>query len=185
MVISLGKMVVEGLEWYNLLGLVNKVLNYDDNFRENGETILRNRDCVEKAKEELEDIPNRVRKWRLYVETSLDSVPLNTFVTTNPEWLKKQYENVEFCVPNRARIDMDKEGVSTGIADICCKIKGLNDVDGIDFKEGIVDFADRFWNRCHLHSRRSVGAYDFVPDSREDEFREGAKLVYDLEELEK
>lgn len=182
----MGTMIIDGLEWYVLLDITKTVLTIDDSLRKEDKTILHNRSKVEKAKEELGDIENRARKWRVYTHTGCKGDSINSFKTEDPEWMKEQFSDVFMVVPDKARINMDKKGVALGIADACCKIMALGNskIEDFEISDDTMELAEDFWNRSSLHFRRSFGAYEDIPDFREEKYHEGAKLVYDLNNLE-
>ena len=193
---------MSGVEWKHLCDLVDMVLRSDDTFREvSKKTLFRNRADVEAAQKELKAAGERADLWTVYIEREGLNHPIAIRTKEPahyPELLVKN-EKVIMCVPQRVRVKADQE-VLVGIANACCKAVGLHDTIKETGKEPPLseygyNLAKNFWTRCHLHWRRSVGAskgawrrkgyiatYAEVPDYREPEFHEGAKLLYELGE---
>lgn len=204
-VVAMGELVISGLEWDGLCKLLSTTLRWDNVFRGNiKKTLLFKRDWTEAALKELEKAGKRAKLWILYVEMSWEDPPMKRtryIMTKHPDRFKRllaSNERLLACVPKRVTLKTSTE-VLLGIANACCKLLGLNEAltksgEGAILSEAGCAFARRFWKRCHLFWRRSVGAkkaawrrkgyiaeFEDVPDFRDEEYHEGAQLLYDVE----
>lgn len=198
----IGKLILTGLEWKALSDIVSQMLAFDCSFRKIGKTPFLQRKSVEAAWNELAK-ERKVKFWIIYIERE-GCDHLITIETRRPEDRERLIagnERLLMCAPKQVRIDATPE-VLMGIANACCKAKMLQEAlseQGQEFltKSG-KELAEKFWNRCHLHERRSMGnvktqwrrkGYEVhhaeVPDTRNPKFHEGAKFLYDLEGVEK
>jgi len=201
----LNRFEISGLDWIVLIRIFERVLELDNFYRKHGMTLFRNRDWVETAFNELKNAGERAKLWIHYVETERwYGKEVIRFISKDKEFKSRLLgvnERHLVSAPKRVRLKVTPD-VITGIAVACCKAKGLDEV----FKEKEESFlsdielkvAEWFWNRSLLYSRRSVAAQkaayrrkgvilvcEQAPDYRDPEFHEGAKLLYDLEEVEK
>jgi len=201
---TMSKLVITGPEWKVLSEIIFLALKYDDLFREDGKTLFWRRNLVEVARDELNRAGQRGDLWILYVarDGSDRVIRIRTKGPEGHEKLLAKNERLLLSAPEYIRVEATPE-VITGIANACCKIMGLHDTIKSERGEQLLTehgymLAKRFWNRCHLHWRRSLGAskaawrrkgyiveYEEVPDYRDPDFHEGAKLLYELEEVPK
>lgn len=199
---SHSELVITGPEWKGLCEIISIVLGNDDLFRESGKTLLWNRGQVEAARDELNRAAQRGKSWILYVlrEGSDHIIRIKTRNPNRHEELLFPNEKIVLSAPEHIRVEATPK-VLTGIANACCKVMGLHDAVKDERGEELLTehgyaLAKRFWNRCHLHWRKSVGAskaawkrkgyiakYEEVPDYRNPDFHEGAKLLYELGEV--
>lgn len=151
------------------------------------------------AREELKKAEERAKFWVLYIEREgCDHlIRIKTKKPGRHRELIAGNEKLLLCAPERVRIKATPE-VLIGIADACCKTLGLHNAlkqEGGLLSTAGCELAKRFWKRCHLHWRRSVGGkkaawkrkgyiaeYGETPDLRNPKYHEGAKLLYDLGE---
>lgn len=199
---KISELVITGPEWKGLCEIISIVLGNDDLFRENGKTLLWNRGQVEAARGELNKAGQRGKLWILYVarEGCDHLIRIKTKKPERHEELLCHNEKIVLSAPEHIRVEATPK-VLTGIANACCKVRGLHDaVKDETGNELLTEYgyalARRFWDRCHLHWRKSVGAskaawrrkgyiaeYEEVPDYRNPDFHEGAKLLYELSEV--
>jgi len=199
----MGTIVMIGLEWEWLRGLVSYMLRQDDSFRAIGKTLFFNRKWVESALEALEKA-KRTKRYVLYIETTWEDHPsqIRRVITDCPERFKKvlaKNETLLASVPFKVRVKADRR-VILGLISACCKAICLNKAlkkigEQPILSEEMEKVVWHWWKRFCLHFRRSIGAkkaawrkkgwivdYEEVPDLRDEEFHEGSKLLYEIEE---
>ncbi|MCK4526111.1 hypothetical protein KAW18_01970 [candidate division WOR-3 bacterium] len=176
-----GTTVLTGLEWYGIRDLLEYLLKVDKDMRKKGKTLFYKRSDVEAAFKELKRAKKSSRSREVYYV--VDQLALN-------------FDDSHICVPERVTIKLTQP-VVFGIAAATCKGRGLHYLN-IGITPWGNKLSEKFWNRMLLHFKRSVGGkkaayrrkgyiakYKEVPDFRDEEWHEGAKLFYDLKEIEK
>lgn len=172
-------MKLSGIEWHNLIIIIENVLMIDDIFRKENKTIFNDREGVETALKELKEA-KKSKKELLYV--------IDKTATNDDERFLDAPESISLNPSQKAVF---------GIANAMCKAKGIDNITPL-LNNTNWHLADKIWNRCLLYHRRQVGGkkasykrkgyiakYKEIPDFREDKYHKSAKLVYDLKEIEK
>jgi hypothetical protein len=185
--------ILDGVEWMRIIEIAERMVEVDDACRVKGRTIFRDRSIVGIAISELKNA-KKSRRWRHYVKQSFDNgfTKVIIFIDNSPNFDMKISACEEYLesAPEFVRLNIN-EDILTGISWIMCKAKALGQI--LELTDYGKELADKVWKRCLLYDRRRIGGkkaawkrkgyiveYDEVPDYREPEFHEGAKLFYEL-----